>query len=77
MLLTSLRDLCVLQAADDAAEARWFPMSSIPDLAFDHKLVVRECLKKAAELPETQRKSFQAGLQTGIDSLVGDWRAGA
>lgn len=77
VLFACLRDLGVLQAADDAAEAQWFPMSTIPDLAFDHKLVVRECLKKAATLPEAQGTSIQAGLQTGIDSLVGDWRAGA
>lgn len=65
----------MLQAADDAAEAEWFSMSSIPALAFDHKLVVRECLKKALSLPEAQGKATQAALQAGIDSLAGDWRA--
>ena len=65
----------MLQAADDAAEAQWFPMSSIPPLAFDHKLVVRECLEKAAQLPEAKSKHMQEGLKRGIASLAGDWQS--
>lgn len=28
------------QAADDAAEAQWFPLQSLPKLAFDHQAIV-------------------------------------
>ena len=30
---------------DDAAEARWFPLSEIPPLAFDHDHILRHALK--------------------------------
>lgn len=30
---------------DDAAEARWFPLSEIPPLAFDHDRILRHALK--------------------------------
>jgi len=30
---------------DDAAEARWFPVSAMPDLAFDHKDVLETALE--------------------------------
>ena len=29
-----------LQAADDAAEAEWFPMKHLPRLAFDHEQII-------------------------------------
>jgi 8-oxo-dGTP diphosphatase len=31
-----------LQAGDDAAEARWFDLTALPPLAFDHKRIVTE-----------------------------------
>ena len=61
-----------MQAADDAAAARWFPVTQLPPLAFDHKLVVRECLQKACGIPEAS--SMQAALQKGIKLLAGDWK---
>lgn len=33
------------QAGDDAAEAKWFLLSLLPPLAFDHKLVLDEFIK--------------------------------
>jgi 8-oxo-dGTP diphosphatase len=32
-------------AGDDAAEARWFPVNSLPQLAFDHAKVIDDALK--------------------------------
>ncbi len=31
---------------DDAADARWFPVDQMPELAFDHKKVVKMALSK-------------------------------
>jgi len=35
-----------LHAADDAAEADWFPVSSLPSLAFDHDEIILFALRK-------------------------------
>ncbi len=35
---------CQLNAQDDAADARFFPVTSLPDLAFDHKQILEEVL---------------------------------
>jgi len=34
------------KAGDDAADAQWVPLSELPDLAFDHKLIVDDFLKQ-------------------------------
>lgn len=34
------------QAGDDAKEAKWFPIIELPELAFDHQIIVRESLEK-------------------------------
>lgn len=31
-------------AADDAAEARWFELNGLPDLAFDHDLIISDAV---------------------------------
>lgn len=33
------------KAADDAKEARWFPINSLPSLAFDHDEIIAKALK--------------------------------
>lgn len=63
----------IMQAADDAAAAQWFPVTELPPLAFDHKLVVRECFSKACGIPEAS--SMQTALQRGVGLLAGDWKA--
>ena len=37
---------------DDAADAAWHDVRRLPPLAFDHKLVVRECFATLAALPQ-------------------------
>lgn len=36
--------------ADDASQARWFPIDSIPSLAFDHEEILRAALKLLNDL---------------------------
>jgi hypothetical protein len=62
-----------VQAADDAADAQWFPVSQLPPLAFDHQLIVRECLQHAANMPEAQDK-MKDELLRAAERLAGDWR---
>jgi len=61
-----------LQAADDAANAQWFDIGAVPQMAFDHKLIVRECLERIVKLPEAAGMREQ--LDAAITSLAGDWR---
>ncbi|MDP3433988.1 MAG: NUDIX hydrolase [Bacteroidota bacterium] len=35
-------DEIIAQAGDDAAKAQWFPLDQLPDLAFDHQLILEE-----------------------------------
>ena len=32
------------QAGDDAKETKWFSIAELPPLAFDHSLILEECL---------------------------------
>lgn len=38
-----------VKGADDASQARWFPIDSIPPLAFDHDRILRVALKTLRE----------------------------
>jgi len=44
--LTIFQDLVGPEAADDAADARWSPLSEAPGLAFDHDFIVELALTK-------------------------------
>lgn len=35
-----------VKGADDAIQARWFPIDSIPPLAFDHDKILRMALEE-------------------------------
>ncbi len=35
-----------LKGGDDAAEAKFFPLTNIPPLAFDHEVIIKDALKK-------------------------------
>lgn len=35
---------------DDAAKAQWFPLSALPELAFDHEEIMRDAIKKYEEV---------------------------
>ncbi len=39
------------KAGDDAAEAGWFPVHSLPELAFDHQEVVQQAIIKLKSQP--------------------------
>lgn len=41
---------------DDAAEAEWFPLSSIPKLAFDHIDIMQDATKVYTEIMKTKEK---------------------
>lgn len=42
--LSNTDETCASYIQDDAAEAEWFNIMSLPELAFDHKLVRSLCL---------------------------------
>jgi len=41
---TFISDRLEVNAGDDAAEARWYPVEQLPDLAFDHKQILHDFL---------------------------------
>lgn len=38
-----------VKGGDDAADARWFPVNEVPQLAFDHDLILRDALARLRE----------------------------
>ncbi|GLC38645.1 hypothetical protein PLESTB_000455900 [Pleodorina starrii] len=64
-----------VKAADDAKDARWFDVSQLPPLAFDHKLVVRTALGHLAKQPEAaQVGGLPATLEAAASKLEGPWQ---
>jgi len=39
-----------VKGQDDAAKAQWFPLSALPELAFDHADIMRDAIKKYKEV---------------------------
>ncbi|MCX6773414.1 MAG: NUDIX hydrolase [Candidatus Micrarchaeota archaeon] len=39
-----------LKSGSDADEAKWFPVSKLPKLAFDHNIIIRDALNIVKEL---------------------------
>jgi 8-oxo-dGTP diphosphatase len=39
------------QGGDDAAEAGWFPVNSLPETGFDHALIIAQILSETSILP--------------------------
>ena len=64
-----------VQAADDAAAAEWYPVDQLPQLAFDHKLIVRTALRLLAREPAATRWEGLSGeLAAAADRLEGPWQ---
>jgi len=75
------RALAATAGGDDASDARWFPLSApLPAMAFDHKVIVRDALrklvkeeeeKKGGERDEVLVSDMKGALES--DALRGDW----
>ena len=39
-----------VKGQDDAAKAQWFPLSALPELAFDHDEIIQDAVKKYKEV---------------------------
>jgi 8-oxo-dGTP diphosphatase len=48
------------RGGDDARTARWFGLSELPPLAFDHALVIEDALSFAASAPRRQASASDA-----------------
>lgn len=70
------RALSATAGGDDASDARWFPLRSLPAMAFDHKVIVRDALRKLARDEEEKEdgallRDMRAALES--EALRGDW----
>ncbi|GMH33819.1 hypothetical protein BSKO_01653 [Bryopsis sp. KO-2023] len=60
-----------VKAADDARAAQWFDVRSLPPLAFDHKVIVRDALTKY--IPTLSDGEMVDEFKKGVESLQGPW----
>ena len=49
-----------VQGADDAAQARWFPVSHLPELAFDHQQIFEQARERLSHLLKLQTGNFMS-----------------
>jgi 8-oxo-dGTP diphosphatase len=64
-----------VQAADDAAAARWYPVEQLPQLAFDHKLIVRSAFRHlACQGAAAAQPALAAALAAAAGRLEGPWQ---
>jgi 8-oxo-dGTP diphosphatase len=47
--IARLEDEQPVLGGDDASDARWFPIHSLPDLAFDHDLILADAIARLRE----------------------------
>lgn len=68
-----------ISAGDDAAEARWFPLGEVPQLAFDHDLILRTAMAELRKQIHFEPIGFELlpecftmrALQTLYESILG------
>ena len=68
-----------VQGGDDAADARWFPVTSVPPLAFDHDRILRIALERLKEQIHFHPVGFEllpevftlSQLQTLYEAILG------
>jgi 8-oxo-dGTP diphosphatase len=63
-----------VQAADDAENAEWWSIMEVPKVAFDHKLVLRDCFLRASDLPAARDKGLSKVLKHAAERLNGNWK---
>jgi 8-oxo-dGTP diphosphatase len=42
-----------VKAGDDAVSCKWFPLTNLPNMAFDHQQIVEQCIGKKDEMERT------------------------
>eukprot|EP00879_Flechtneria_rotunda_P021228 GHRR01022363.1.p2 GENE.GHRR01022363.1~~GHRR01022363.1.p2 ORF type:complete len:126 (+),score=35.03 GHRR01022363.1:399-776(+) len=63
-----------VKAADDASDANWLPVTSLPTLAFDHKQIIREAFQKLMGQKDLQQlDGMIQQLNDGAKALEGPW----
>jgi 8-oxo-dGTP diphosphatase len=54
---------------DDAAQAQWWSLSALPELAFDHEEIMRDAIKKYSEVRETAVQSLHSNFKEQKERL--------
>jgi 8-oxo-dGTP diphosphatase len=48
-----------IQEGSDAKQVRWFPMTDLPDLAFDHSKIIQDAFTRIREKIKANRNEYQ------------------